>query len=681
MSPRTGFVLATLFLLIAATLRSYRLADLPTGFNEDEYLSLRIVESLRAGHIAVFYDQSPTGAAWGREGLYPALLGFGSSLTGGGSVGFRVVSVFVSLLTLALVYTLARRLCGVRGAVAALALLSVSLWPVLLGRSVTPMNLTPLMSAAIMLGTVQILSVPPRIGQRLPGTIAFTLLGIAAGVGFYVHPVQFWLVLGALLFIYWLTRSQGPLTLTLILSLLFVLGLVLVVMTPYLLSSLRLPELSGLARLLGDYDVTVSPPMQSVANTLTGIALVGDSSPLHNVPGRPLFDLVSGLICLAGLLAAFRFRHRPRFALPLVFLVALAPATLFVNNSPDFASMAVLLPSLALLFGFGVATLSINPGQLARFIPMLAIVVLPGLNIVWTGHDLFNVWASSAETRGAWNDRVGQLARHIEASADDLPTVVCLPTVEPEPSLELGDAWRLLLLLHDRGEDLRYADCLTGLVLASGGELQQIILPDPATLANMHPLLRDWLQENALNQNPPSLQDSAFLLDVRERLGDRVGSFTTTSTLRLAPEAPGGAVDLLPPVTLDSNLTFLGYEPRESRIYREGDALTSVTWWRVDGPLHEDLRLFIHVMPDPAVITSQNDRISVLPSSLRPRDIFIQVTYVSLPASTPPGNYLVSTGAYRQGDKQRLAILIDGEARGTRLFLSDNAFTVGAGDG
>ncbi|MDE0609009.1 MAG: glycosyltransferase family 39 protein [Anaerolineaceae bacterium] len=681
MSPRTGFVLATLFLLIAAMLRSYRLADLPTGFNEDEYLSLRIVESLRAGHIAVFYDQSPTGAAWGREGLYPALLGFGSSLTGGGSVGFRVFSVFVSLLTLALVYTLARRLCGVRGAVAALSLLSVSLWPVLLGRSVTPMNLTPLMSAATMLGTVQILSVPPRIGQRLPGTIAFTLLGIAVGIGFYVHPVQFWLVLGALLFIYWLTRSQGPLTLTLILSLLFVLGLVLVVMTPYLLSSLRLPELSGFARLLGDYDVTVSPPMQSVANTLTGIALVGDSSPLHNVPGRPLFDLVSGLICLAGLLAAFRFRHRPRFALPLVFLVALAPATLLVNNSPDFASMAVLLPSLALLFGFGVATLSINPGQLARFIPMLAIVVLPGLNIVWTGHDLFNIWASSAEIKEVWNDRVGQLARHIEASADDLPTVVCLPTVEPEPSLELGDAWRLLLLLHDRGEDLRYADCLTGLVLASGGELQQIILPDPATLANMHPLLRDWLQENALNQNPPSLQDSAFLLDVRERLGDRVGSFTTTSTLRLAPEAPGGAVDLLPPVTLDSNLTFLGYEPRESRIYREGDALTSVTWWRVDGPLHEDLRLFIHVMPDPAVITSQNDRISVLPSSLRPRDIFIQVTYVSLPASTPPGNYLVSTGAYRQGDKQRLAILIDGEARGTRLFLSDNAFTVGAGDG
>ena len=259
MSPRTGFVLATLFLLVAALLRSYRLADLPTGFNEDEYLSLRIVESLRAGHIAVFYDQSPTGTAWGREGLYPAMLGFSSNLTGGGSLGFRVFSVFVSLLTLALVYTLARRLCGVRGAVAALALLSVSLWPVLLGRSVTPVGLTPLMSAATMLGTAQILSVPARIGQRLPGTVAFTLLGIAAGIGFYVHPVQFWLVLGALLFIYWLTRSQGPLTLSLILSLLFMLALVLVVMGPYLLSSLRLFELSGLARLLGDYDLKPQP--------------------------------------------------------------------------------------------------------------------------------------------------------------------------------------------------------------------------------------------------------------------------------------------------------------------------------------------------------------------------------------------------------------------------------------
>ena len=681
MSPRTGFVLATLFLLVAALLRSYRLADLPTGFNEDEYLSLRIVESLRAGHIAVFYDQSPNGTAWGREGFYPAILGFSSNLTGGGSVGFRVFSVFASLITLALVYTLARRLCGVRGAVAALALLSVSLWPVLLGRSVTPVSLAPLMSAATMLGTAQILSVPARIGQRLPGTIAFTLLGIAAGIGFYIHPVQFWLVLGALLFIYWLTRSQGPLTLSLILSLLFMLALVLVVMGPYLLSSLRLFELSGLARLLGDYDLNLSPPMQSVANTLTGIALVGDSSPLHNVPGRPLFDLFSGLICLAGLLAAFRFRHRPRFAMPLVFLIALAPATLFVNNSPDFASMAVLLPSLALLFGFGVATLSINPGQLARYIPMIAIVVLPGLNVIWTGHDLFNVWASSAETKEVWNDRAGRLARHVEASADDLPTLVCLPTVEPEPSLELGDAWRLLLLLHDRGEGLRYADCLTGLVLASGGEMQQIILPDPATLANMHPVLRGWLQRNVREQDPSLPPNSVFVLDVQQPLGDKVGSFTTTSRLRLAPEAPGGAADLMPPVTLDSNLTFLGYEPGEQRIFLEGDTLTLVTWWRVDGHLPEDLRLFVHVMPDPAVITSQSDRISVLPSSLRPRDIFIQVTYVNLPAVTPDGHYLVSTGAYRQRDLQRLSILIDGKVRGTRLFLTDSNFAVGAMDG
>lgn len=681
MSSRTGFVLATLFLLVAALLRSYRLADLPTGFNEDEYLSLRIVESLRAGHIAIFYDQSPGGSAWGREGLYPAILGFSSNLTGGGSVGFRVVPVFISLLTLALVYTLARRLCGVRGAVAALALLGVSLWPVLLGRSVTPVNLTPLMSAAMMLGTAQILSVPARIGQRLPGTIAFSLLGIAAGIGFYVHPVQFWLALGGLLFIYWLTRSQGPLTLPLILSLLFVLALTLVVMAPYLISSLRLFELSGLARLLGDYDLSVSPPMQSIAGTLTGIALVGDSSPLHNVPGRPMIDFFSGLICLSGLLATYRFRHRPRFALPLVFLVALAPATLFVNDSPDFASMAVLLPLLALLFGFGVATLSIQPGQLARYMPMIAIVLLPGLNVVWTGHDLFNVWARAPETREAWNHRVGQLARHVEAGADDLPTLVCLPTVDPGPSPELGDAWRLLLLLHDRGENLRYADCLTGLVLASGGELQQIILPDPSTLANMHPLLRDWLQHNALNQSPPALQDSVFLLDLRERLRDKVGSFTTTSTLRLAPEAPGGAVDLLPPVTLDSNLTFLGYEPGEDRVYRQGETLTTMTWWRVDGPLHEDLRLFIHVKSDPAVITSQSDRISVLSASLRPRDIFIQVKYVHLPAATPPGNYLVSTGAYRQSDKQRLAVIINGESRGTRLFLNDLAFTVAAGEG
>lgn len=680
MSSRTGFVLATLLLLLGALLRSHQLPDLPAGLNEDEYATLRIVESLRAGQIAVFYDQSPGAAIVGSDGFYPTLLTISTALTGGGLLGYRLLSFLCSMLTLAMVYALATRLCGTRGAVAALALMTVSLWPVLLGRSVTPVVMLPLLVSTLMLGLAHALTVPARIAGGLPGTVAFAALGLTAGLGFYVHPAQLWLLPGTLLFIFWLTRSQGPLTVNLILSLSFALLLLAIVLLPYVLSTLRQSEISGLGRLLGDYDMHASPPLQSIVNNLGGIFFSGDASPLHNLPGRPLFDLFSGLVILVGVMASLRARHYPRFGLPLIFIIVLAPAALLSNVSPDFAALTLLLPLLALFFGYGVVTLANSLGKASRFVPFIALVILPGFNLAWTVNDLFNVWAESSETRDAWNGRIGQLARHIDRSADSLPTVVCIPTVNQEPTPDLSDAWRMLLLLQDRGKDIRYVDCRTGLVLANGGELQQIILPDVSTLANMHPILRDWLQRGGLPPDPDLPPDSVYTLDVGDLLGNKVGSFTTMAPVRLAPEAPGGAEDILPPVTLDGNLTFLGYEPSGVERYQHGDVITSVTWWRVDGPLPPDLHLFTHVMPDPAMITSQNDRLSLLPASLLPRDIFIQVTYVRLPVPTPAGDYLVSIGAYRQGDQQRLAVLQDGELRGTRLFLNTNVFSVGHKD-
>lgn len=676
MSSRTAFALATLLLLLAALLRTHQLQELPPGLNEDEYLTLRITESVRAGHIAVFYAQTPPGEPSGREGFYPTLLAISTALTGGGPTGYRALSLFISMLTLAVVYALAARLCGVQGGLAALALLSTGLWPILLGRSVSELTLVPLLVAALLLGLARTLCVPARPTQRRPGTIAFTALGLVAGLGFYVHPLAFWLLAGVLLCVYWLARRPGGISTEVFFSLCFALLVMLIVTLPYALSTLNLGERSGLARILGDYDLRASPPLQSAINNLGGIYFLGDASPLRNLPGRPLLDLLSGLVILAGVMAALRARRQPRFALPLLFCVALSPHALLSNHSPDFGGLTALLPLLALFFGYGVVALRNSLGRAARHVPFVALVILPGFNLVWTGNDLFRVWAAAPETQRAWNGDLGRLARHVDNSAERLPTVVCLPSVEPGPSPGLSDAWRMLLLLHNRDRGLRYADCRTGLVLANGGERQQIILPDAAALAGMHPRLRDWVQRGEPSQDPSLPPNSLFTLDIGQALGDKAGSFTTTAHVHLAPEAPGGAQVVLPPVRLDRNLTFLGYEPAAVRQHAEGEVITSITWWRVDGPLPPDLHLFTHVMPDPAVITSQNDRLSVLPASLRPRDIFIQVTYVALPRPTPAGDYFVSVGAYRQGDERRLSVLQDGETRGTRLFLHNNSFSV-----
>jgi hypothetical protein len=132
----------------------------------------------------------------------------------------------------------------------------------------------------------------------------------------------------------------------------------------------------------------------------------------------------------------------------------------------------------------------------------------------------------------------------------------------------------------------------------------------------------------------------------------------------------------LPPVTFGGNITFLGYEHLPTTPYQPGDVITSISYWRVDGQPPPDIRLFTHVLSDPAAIISQTDTLSVLAAQLRPRDIFIQITFVALPASTPAGRYAISIGAYQQSDNMRLAVLEDNRTRGTRLFLAGNSITV-----
>ncbi|MFN8372656.1 MAG: hypothetical protein U0694_07235 [Anaerolineae bacterium] len=45
-------------------------------------------------------------------------------------------------------------------------------------------------------------------------------------------------------------------------------------------------------------------------------------------------------------------------------------------------------------------------------------------------------------------------------------------------------------MMHRADTFVRFADCLSGLVLANGGERQQVILTDPTLVDRMDPALR-----------------------------------------------------------------------------------------------------------------------------------------------------------------------------------------------
>lgn len=679
MSSRLGFALAAALLLLAAGFRLLDITTLPPGLHDGEITDIRVTETVRAGQIEVFYD---LGGGQGREPLYHVLLAATTSLIGSGPLGIHLLSFWAGMIALALVYALASRLYGPLAGATALALLALNFWHLLLSREVSRETLLPALLAAVLLMLALALRVHrPGVLASLPPTTPFAALGMLLGVGVYTHPVMLLAALASMVFIAYMLLTRQPLTRRTLGYLGFSILIFIIIAMPYLISSIRLPHLAGAGRLLSDYAADRLSPFKALVDGLAGLFFLGDDNPVRNLPGRPLVDLISGLLMLVGLLTAVRHWRQPRCTLTLIFALLLFPAAFLASGSPNFLAITALLPLLALFAGLGAVTLYQSLAAGARPAAALGLLGLLVFNVIWTGRDFFERWPALPAVYDAYHGRLGQLAHHIDRTSHAIPTLICEPLAAPLNG-DITDADLLQILLNRPDAPLRYADCGTGLVLMEGGAGQQIIFPQPNMLDSLHPYLKTWTARGTLLNQPDLPADGVLALAVEAELADKVGRFITTAPLAFPPEAAAlnaSTSPAAPPVRFGGNLTLLGYEPPPTNTYLPGGIVTAITYWRADGLLPPDLRLFTHILPDPASIAAQNDTLSVRASALRDRDIFIQVTFVPLPASIPDGVYSLSVGAYQASTQTRLAVYDGDQERGTRLFMGTITVTHSAG--
>ena len=95
-----------------------------------------------------------------------------------------------------------------------------------------------------------------------------------------------------------------------------------------------------------------------------------------------------------------------------------------------------------------------------------------------------------------------------------------------------------------------------------------------------------------------------------------------------------------------------------------------VTYWRTQGTVPPDLRLFTHILIDPGARPPANtDVLNLQARFLQDRDVFVQATNVILPDNFPPGEYILSIGGYQDTSGIRLDVLENGVPRSTSLFL------------
>lgn len=661
---RISYYIAVMILLLAAVLRFHNIIDIPLGLQDDEITNIRITETARTGDIEVFYNLGNEG----REGLYHFGLVFVTSLVGDSPLGFRMLSLWTGLLAVAVTYALGRRLFGQLAGLGAMGMIAVSFWPNLLARQIMREALLPLYISYTLLAVASLLPVYRRRRRRGDNTTTAAALGILLGTVAYVHPSGLLLILVSLLFILYMILSGKRVSRRRLSFINFSVLLLIIFSMPYVISSIRELHLSGVTRLVGDVpDIPFNAPIESLA----GLFIHGDSNPTHNLPGRPLIDPISGLLILFGIFSLFKNRRHPRHLLMIFAVVIFAPLLLFASNPPDFLNQAAILPILAILFGLGVSRASNLLPRYPKSTGLLAIIGLIGFNTLWTSVDLFNRWPENPDVQVAFHSELGRLALHIDKTAEKTPTLLCgwSPTQSPT-SASLSDTQLIRLMLYDKDLRIREADCINGLVIASGGEQQQIIVPSNELEANnRHSEIVHWLMQSIPDESDGA--DGIYTLDVEQMLADRVGLLTLTPSVSYPPEVGGSRDQLVnTPVNFGGNVTFLGYVPPETTTYSPGGIVTLVTYWRIDGRIPADLRLFTHVLADPGASPPANtDTINVNPSYVYNRDVFVQVTYVPLPENLPAGEYMLSIGAYQDTSDERLPVLQDGSVNGSRLFL------------
>jgi hypothetical protein len=457
----------------------------------------------------------------------------------------------------------------------------------------------------------------------------FVTTGIALGVSLYTYPAARTLPIVFLLF--WILYSvfsrkiNKPLLITLLTALIVFAPLGYVIATQPQ-ADVRMQQLGGPVQeaLKGNLE----PVLSYTVATLGMFNVAGDPIARYNLPGRPVFDLITGLLFLGGVLIALRKWREPRNLFVLLWLpIGLLPSMLS-DSAPSFLRASASLP-VAFLFPALALNWLIDHASLRQHDKTIALILTAGL-IAFTGiltiRDYFFVWPKRSDVREVYRSDLAAAAQWIEQQPVDQPIVVA--------STNPRDLDPFLFDFQLTGQhEIKWIDRAFALV----NPIRPARLISPA-YSPIDPQLREWY----LGQ--PSFVSKFDDGSIAFEVYDRTPQFTS-----FAPTQPvTGSIDF------GHSLELVGSAGNE--IVKAGDSLKLTLFWRVfkdtDGQ-QLPLSLFVHVLNEKGEFVAGRDLLAFPTAGWRNGDVWLQQNDVPLPADLKPGQYQVEIGVYSQADGSR----------------------------
>jgi hypothetical protein len=651
----TWFVV--LIAVVATALRLYRLEAVPPGLQHDEVFHGHDAVTVLLGQHPIYF---PSNA--GNEPLYIYLTAGTIALFGKNAWGIRLAAVICGLATVGLTGLWIRRSYSTRIALIASALIAATFWPLFMSRvGLRSAALPPLAAATAWLfwWAVQ------GSGSRY-WVLRFVLAGVVLGATLYTYPAARVLPIVYLLFFVTFCVSrftsrensniQYPTLSTLagFATFFVAAGLVFLPLYLYLANApeadVRIQQLWEIGALSALKNGNAGPLLGNIRDTLGMFTFRGDPVWRYNIAGRPVFDPLVGVLFYLGLIVAVWRGREPRYLFALIWLpIGLAPSILS-DSAPSFLRASASLPVTFLFPALGVdwlierfsqfrhserlfdfaqgrreeslsrkaETLRFTQGDKQGELPRLALTVaIIGL-ITFSGvlsiRDYFVTWPARPEVREVYRSDLADVARWLDARADDVPAVIA--SANPH---DLDPFIFDFELRHPR--PVKWVDRAYGLIFPQG---------------------------RALYISPAS---TAFAPELRRLLGDAPvvsNALFDAFEMDAPPVAP--PVALTVPARFGNRLDLMGYQIDPSSI-KPGEWVRVWTYWRIvddTGGQQWPMAVFAHLLDAQGQFVAGRDLLAVPTAGWRTGDVWVQFQDFQAPASASPGAYPIEVGLYNR---------------------------------
>jgi 4-amino-4-deoxy-L-arabinose transferase-like glycosyltransferase len=651
----TSYSLLVTLLLLAFFFRTYQLAGLGLGLEHDEVAEWQIASNIRHGENALFFQE-----AYGQEPMFLYLMAGSTALIGDNPIGIRFTSVFVAMLTLAVVYRMLRRMFSPFVALIALAGMSIALWPVFWGRvGLRAMTLPLMMCLAFdflwkgliaesrsQMPVASHLAISPF--RRLavsPSLRPFIIAGIFFGLSAYTYLSSRAIPILLIAFTVYLAffardRMRGRWR-----NLFICFAIAIIVALPLAITVAANPDLQfRVSEVSGPLDQALKGDSKAIeANIPLAFGMFtaqGDNTVRDNWPDRPVFpEPIGQALFIFGFCIALSKFNQPRYALSLIWLGSMLIPSIVTSSAPNFTRTLGTLPMAFALPAIGLEWLSMWPlrmiamsqqQKLSRILAPIAIVFLVGvfaINAASTFDDYFNKWSNHSETQFVFQADFAAIAKDIDASDVMDVSVGGL-------SNDTMDDDSLRLLLQRKDVRIRWFD--SGSPISSGGAVvavsrQLIYVPAIVPVAGVI---------------------DAGLLVIAPYGGIPEKHFTRYTVQRMLRD-------------YEPNTEYDRYFEDTASLYQVsasvvitvqlGSKIERVTEWQAHDPVRYPRRIFIHLIdPSTGKIISQFDGLDAPTKFWQSGDQIRQAFSLSIPSDALPGRYELWLGLYDPLTSQRV---------------------------